>query len=313
MTNRKPLLTSAELVQHLKDKGVLFNIIDEQAAEYYLQKNNNYFKLASFRKNYDKYLSGNSEGLYISLEFAYLKDLAIIDMRLRYIIVQMALDIEHYVKMQLISKVENDPTEDGYSICEDYISSLSSDQNQRLNDEINRNADNIYCGSVVQKYSDDWPIWAFLEVIPFGRLVAFYKFCADRFNDKAMQSMFYKLQTCKEIRNAAAHSSCIINDLHRNTAIHKTSNDVKNDLIKSTTLSTASINKKMSNSRIQQIVTLLYTHNIVVTSLGVHNNTAALLKELKRRMFENQAYYHNNALIFSSFTFIATVIDIWYQ
>lgn len=69
------------------------------------------------------------------------------------------------------------------------------------------------------------------EMIPIGRLVAFYGFCAERFADKEMKNNFYRLLTCKEIRNASAHSNCILNDLKARTAAHKTNTDVTNKLM----------------------------------------------------------------------------------
>lgn len=50
MENDKPRLSLDEQIQHLKDKGILFNIMDEESAKQYLKYNNNYYKLTSFRK-----------------------------------------------------------------------------------------------------------------------------------------------------------------------------------------------------------------------------------------------------------------------
>ena len=63
----------------MKLKGIRFTIDSEEKALSYLTQNNNYFKLRAYRKNYVK----NRAGQYVGLEFAYLKDLAIIDMRMR--------------------------------------------------------------------------------------------------------------------------------------------------------------------------------------------------------------------------------------
>ena len=106
MENNKPRLSLDEQIQHLKDKGILFNIMDEDSAKQYLKYNNNYYKLTSFRKNYDKHPGGENKGKYIRLEFAYLVDMSIIDMRLRYRVVEMALDIEHHTKLQLLRKID---------------------------------------------------------------------------------------------------------------------------------------------------------------------------------------------------------------
>ena len=50
MEKNKPRLSLDEQIQHSKDKGILFNIMDEGSAKQYLKYNNNYYKLTSFRK-----------------------------------------------------------------------------------------------------------------------------------------------------------------------------------------------------------------------------------------------------------------------
>ena len=99
----KQIKTTAELISHMEEKGIRFNIISKADAEKFLEMNNYYMKLASYRANYDKYPSGHvNEGKYKALEFAYLKELSLIDMHLRYLILDMTLDIEHFIKVKLI-------------------------------------------------------------------------------------------------------------------------------------------------------------------------------------------------------------------
>ena len=81
----KKLLTSDELILHMKEKGITFNIINESNAKIILEQHNYYFKLASYRKNYNKIPTGERIGQYVDLDFAYLKDLSIIDCNLRYL------------------------------------------------------------------------------------------------------------------------------------------------------------------------------------------------------------------------------------
>ena len=108
--------------------------------------------------------------------------------------------------MNLLHRVE-ESDEDGYQIVSDYKNSLDERQAQRFESELIRNRNNVYCGGIVRKYDGEYPIWALLEIIPFGRLVDFYKFCSERFQDKWMTNTYYQLLTCKEIRNACAHSN----------------------------------------------------------------------------------------------------------
>ena len=67
MTIKKPKLSLDEQIEHLKDKGILFNIMDGSDAKKYLEQNNNYFKLTAYRKNYNKHPDGKNKGKYINL------------------------------------------------------------------------------------------------------------------------------------------------------------------------------------------------------------------------------------------------------
>lgn len=308
----KPSLSVDEQIEHLKDKGVQFTIMDKAAAKTYLTIHNNCFKLTAYRKNYDKHPDGENKGKYINLEFAYLVDIAIIDMRLRYQLIHMALDIEHHTKLQILRKLE-ERGEDGYAVVRDYISSLDQKQKKIFDGEMERNKGNIYCGDVARKYDGEYPAWAFIEIIPFGRLVAFYGFCAERFDDKEMQNNFYRLLTCKEIRNAAAHSNCILNDLRARTATHDTNAKVTAELAKTEGMSPNFRKNRMSNARIQQIVTLLYMHKTMVQSRGLKNAAAEELQKVTERMDRHRCYYLTNKPVRDSLDFIKNVIDKWFK
>ena len=86
-----------------------------------------------------------------------------------------------------------------------------------------------------------------------------------------MKDEYFLLLICKEICNAAAHSSCILNDLHLNTAVHNTRRLILDSLRKMHELSAPQKRKRMSNERVRQIVTLLFTHNLILTSKDVHS------------------------------------------
>lgn len=312
MDIKKPRLSPEGQVEHLKQKGVLFNIMNEEAAKKYLTQNNNYFKLTAYRKNYDKHPDGENKGKYINLEFAYLVDLAVIDMKLRYHIVHMALDIEHHTKLQLLRKMD-EYNEDGYQIVQDYLDSLNEKQKKICDNELNRNKGNIYCGDIVNKYDGAYPIWAFVEIIPFGRLVSFYDFCSERFENKDMKDNYFRLLTCKEIRNASAHSNCILNDLKVNTATHKTNRAVTNELVKIPNMRSNFRKKRMSNARIQQIITLLYMHKTMVESNGIKQYESEELQKVMKRIDKNDSYYRTNLMIKGTFDFLKLIVDNWFE
>ena len=96
---KKPMLKVNDLITYMKTKGIKFDICNEQDAERHLIGHNNYFKLTSYRKNYTKYTSGSNKGKYENLEFAYLVELARLDVEIRSLLLNISLDIEHFLKL----------------------------------------------------------------------------------------------------------------------------------------------------------------------------------------------------------------------
>lgn len=59
----------------------------------------------------------------------------------------------------------------------------------------------------------EMPAWVFLELSSFGAFADFYLFCANRWGDSGMRDEHYMLRRANSLRNAAAHSSAIVNGL----------------------------------------------------------------------------------------------------
>lgn len=229
----------------------------------------------------------------------------------------MALDIEHFAKVRLIKSIEQHE-EDGYQIVQDYMDELKKRDEERLTashihlvNEIMRNMNNPYCGGIIEKYCGEFPVWAFVEIVPLGSLINFYGFCADRLGDKKLKDEFYLLTTVKELRNAAAHSNCILYDMgakdRKYDLRYCVAQALPNELISKSTRDT-----KMENERMRQLVTLLYTHARLVSSNGVHEHQKEVLYALVERMYTNAEIYESNDLIMSNFEFFMKVVDFFF-
>lgn len=226
----KPKKTANELVDMLcNKKGVHFDLMSKDEAVYYLYSKNNYLRAASYRKNYDKYTSGEHAGKYINLDFAYLAELSALDMHLRSYILPMCIDIEHAMKVKIISSIEKNPNVDGYSICDEFLK-----KNSYIKDSIAEKADSIFTGDLIDKYfnlchvfdnqpennrmdiciqSCDCPIWVLTEIIGFNSLIKFIRF----YNEKYPNSIDINtavLNPVRSLRNACAHNNCLLNNLH---------------------------------------------------------------------------------------------------
>ena len=286
----KQKLSVTDQVKRLEDKGISFNVFCKERAEDYLTSNNYYYKLTSFRKNFRKHPDGVNKGKYVNLDFAYLVDLAIIDNYLRGIILEIALDIEHYSKLKLLHRLENDEAEDGYSIVNDFMISLGQNR-QVLEKRILEKANSSYVGDIIQHYN-----------------LRFYKFCADRWNDKDLLNDFYLMKDVKELRNAAAHNNCILNDVTIKESKHQTNHAVKISL---KSIKRQRNDKYLAKEKIRQIVTLLYASIHMITSDGVKRKINNQLKFLKNRIYRDYDYSFNQKLK-ATFDYLFDVIDIYY-
>ena len=299
-------LTIPEQIVHMKQRGITFDIMNEVEATQYLERNNNYFKLRAYRKNYMQ----NGKGEYVGLDFAYLRDIAIIDMRLRYVLLKMCLDIEHAARVKLITAVVDSPNEDGYSIVSDF-----KDANERFYQEtIGRASRSIYCADLQAKYRDQMPIWALVEMMQFSALCEFYRFAARRLDRKDMQKEFYLLQETRQLRNACAHSNCILNDLKSiPTATHMSDSGMTKALSEIETVSRDVRKRKMSNDRIRQITSLLYLFTKFVKSDGLIKHRGRDLREIVfDRYNKHSDFYVKAEPISTTFQFFQRVLDKWY-
>lgn len=202
---RKPKLNYEEQIKKLKSLGILFNEIKENEAKEILKNNTYFFKLSSFRKNIPKDSSGN-----YNFEFSALSDLATLDMRLRYMLLPMCLDIEHSLKTDILEKITNDDKEDGYQIMQDFINNHQGDLNKIFTTVIKR--DNTVMPSF-QKYYNDSPVWVCLELMPFGQFSAFVEFYSARTNDDKLRKAGKFIKFTKNVRNKCAHSQPLMLNL----------------------------------------------------------------------------------------------------
>lgn len=312
---QSPWLSTDNQIKHLESKGVRFNLISKTDAKSYLLKNNNYFRIKSYCKGFPTINEGSHKSKFANLDFKMLIDLSIIDMMLRNTMLKMTLDIEHFSKIELLEYIES-KNEDGYKIVREFIASYDVSENEVISNRLKRELDlrskDPYIGSLISKYPDhNYPIWVFLEVIPFGTYIYFVKFCAKYFNEKGFRDDFYLLQNVKSLRNACAHNNCIINDLSPNTAAYSPNRLLTQAVARIPTIGASQRKKRLSNERLKHIATTLLLHYQKVSD-GVKEHTKDDLNKLVERMFKHIDYYSGNGQITSSFNLIKKLIDHWY-
>lgn len=102
MRARKPMLTVNEQIEHLKSKGVTFDLCSEDEAARYLSAANNHLRVVSYRKLYSRQVDGPNPGSYVNLDFRDLIELSSIDRRLWEALLAAVIDVEHFARVELL-------------------------------------------------------------------------------------------------------------------------------------------------------------------------------------------------------------------
>ncbi len=317
----KPKKTAEQLVDILEDKGITFSGFKRNDAIDFLNKNNNYFKLTSYRKNFPTQLNHENKVVYINLDFEHLVVLSRIDMQLRYFLMRMCLDIEHFVKVMLMSEIANNPDENGYDTVNEFISNNQKGDRNKIIEEIIRNSDTIYFSGLLSKHGitrdtvaiSNFPIWAFIEVISFGTLITFLDFYYKKYNVPQV-GLQYFMNKVKQVRNAAAHSACMINNLYadKNNYTHRPNYKVTKFA------GDAKIGEKMrkskfSNEVIYQITVVFYVHLNFVNSPNLKRTRYTELKELvEQAKLKSRDLFSKNDVILSSYEMLRLLSEYLY-
>ena len=297
----KLLKTSDELIAHMKTRGIKFGIVNEKDAKLFLEKDNYYMKLASYRKNYDKAINGEMDGKYIKLEFAYLQELSIIDTYLRRLVLQMCLDIEHALKITIMQDIESNEQEDGYDIIRRFVTKYD-----RCCRNIQNHKSSNYCRGLIDKYYPYFPVWVFIELASFGDIVKLYEFYCERYPKRLKEGKL--LCAVRDLRNATAHSNCLINQLHKE-------HNVPSAKISKFVSQIAGIGKamrqtKLSNKFLCDFTTLLYVYREFIESEDVQiRGFADIQNLLNNRVIQNKEYFNKNTCIKSAYEFAKKIVD----
>ena len=133
----RPKLNAAQQIEAMKNKGIRFDLMGEHEAERFLRERNFFFKVKAFEKLFDKYENPEHEsyGRYLNLDFAYLVELSRLDKALRFCVMETALDIEHFMKVQMNCSMMDDPECDACGIVNRYVASDADAKLARIADK----------------------------------------------------------------------------------------------------------------------------------------------------------------------------------
>lgn len=311
---QKNKLSIEDQLNKMKLSGIKFNIITEEQAKEFISDSTYYFKLKAFQRNYYK----NQSGKYINLEFAYLKDFSTIDMRFRQLVLSLALGVEHSMKVKLNKDISNDPTEDGYSIVNEFLNTKEySYVVKAIYSKIHSN----YAGELIKKYGSytynpylqnsyhfECPFWVFIEILSFGDFINFYNFYYEK--HALTNPLKHILFSVRCLRNAAAHNNCVLNSLKKSDHINFKINNATNSYVsKIGTISPDSRKNCLAVPSLHDFAALLMAYTIIVKSKSAQIQAVNDLKGFMTRCYRHPEYYNSNDDITKAYIFFQKLID----
>ena len=287
----KEKLSVPEQISHMKNSGILFDMISESEAEKFVIDNTYYFKIKSYAKNFPK----NKIGKYINLNFVALKELSTLDMYLRRIIMITTLNIEHAIRTNINYSFCNNNSEDGYSIVKAFRSTLQYTDVRKNN----------YTESMINKYDPDYAIWNYMEVISFGTLIEFYQYYYNLYGieQKRIYPILYAIRL---LRNISAHNNCVLNNLVQKKITP--CEYLKSFIAKSKIFSDKQL-EKLRVPVIHDFAAMLFAVNYFCKSRNILEYTYNELYNLADRIDKHIEYFDKHLNIKNNLLFFRKLVD----
>lgn len=310
----KRKLSVEEQIQDMIGKDIKFELYSTEDAKKFLKYNSYYFKLKSYARNYN---INPQTKKYYNLDFAYLVELSKLDMYIRKIILELSLDVEHYLKVRLMNDLSNNSDEDGYSIVKTFLQ-----YHPNAKTDILSKADKYsFCSDLAEKHKDEYnepknlAVWNIVELLSFGNFMELYELYYQQY-----PSFNYSdyLKSIKFIRNAAANNNCILSTLKNPNSLRKFRKTKKLANILGKIPEFRELENRdamMRNPVIHDFVTLLFVYNDVMKVSATKNTRNKKMGEIcyffcdaEGRMKAHKEFFEKNPYIKNAYYFVCSII-----
>ncbi len=308
----KTKLTIEQQIDDMKSKGVCFNTVTEQDAIRYLKFNCYYFKLKAYERNFEVYHSTAKKGQYINLDFAYIQELYELDNILKSLIISMATDIEHALKIRILNDVIANSEEDGYSIVNKF---LSEDfvRVKAIREKVGKTTLTDLIKSHISADDtdiDEYALWEIVEVLSLGSFIELYELYYGTYHSSQPNYTSF-LKPVKILRNAAAHNNCLLNSIRKpyNVSISATK-EMMTLLSRINGITKETRNKWMANPLIHDFIVLVFLYLQVVKDSKKKQACIQALDDLFfSRMLKNKDYFIKNNVLCECYHFTSRVVQ----
>lgn len=197
-------LNTDEQIEYFKRRGIKFERYSEDKAKTFMLESTYFFKLKTFATNF---LTDSDTNTFINLDFAQLRDVSILDYRLRSLITYLSSNIEHALRIRF-NRVLEHFDDDSDEATRPYIEyRRKANPRYDVSRELSRS---IYTSNLIQQYdfAQMKPVWLLWETTDFHTLIMSYRsYVYSKNLSDVIDSLF---TPSRKIRNAAAHHNSVL-------------------------------------------------------------------------------------------------------
>lgn len=300
---KEPKLTVPQIIDYCKNElGITFNIMDEEKAQEFLHKNNYFFRLKQYTEIcFEKTKSGKYQGL----DFGHLVELSTVDMFLRKLLLKMTIDLEHYLKVNLVNDCQTNPDDDGYGVVKAFF-----EKEPYIQKTVEKgNNFSCYSGMDIDQCLAYPAVWNVVELLGFHDFTYFYSFYYEYFH---LKSEFKShIDSIRRIRNAAAHNSCMLCNFKPGK--YPFDPEISFELAGANLgVSPGTITANLKIPLINDFVVMLSVYTRLITSPMVKQKTFEEIKDFfDTRMVYHKDYFEKFTNIKNAYTFARKLLDYY--
>ena len=316
-----------EEIALLKEKGIRFELCNESEAKLCLEKHKNYSFITSYMNVFDIHLRGDFTGKFINLDFAYLKDMYVIDSMVRSLLFEMIIEIEHGLETLILKEIEQIGEGDGINVVNGFMDKDYNDQSQNedeifkrnIHQSIQRMQNDEEVHRILDKYNVDVnqkiqniPPEDFLKLLTFGDKIRFFDYITSKYQLEDRKYL-HLLKEVKKLRNEIAHGKSLLSKLKRKKRGYQLDTMIINFL---DNCGVGKDNKKckLSNPTIRSITFALYLFDIFVENEYIKHEIKKAVNELFfGRIILKRSYYVQNGFLRSIYCYFEKIIKKYFK
>ncbi len=301
---KSPKLTVPQIISYCTDElGITFNLMGEEAAMQFLQKNNFFFRLKLYAQTCTEQ---TKKGKYKGLDFGHLVELSTIDMFLRKLLFKMTVDLEHYLKVKLVNDCQTNPADDGYEVVENFLRGHES-----VRAYIRQFAGgNFYGANMFSEHVQSPAVWNFVEMMPFVDFISFYGFYYREFRQECTYVKHF--DSVRRLRNACAHNSSLISSF-KQVPNFRYDMDTSFELLQGGLgIGNGVISSSMRVPVLNDFAVMLSVYTRLVSSPMVKEKTFQEMKDFfDGRMVAHKDYFESYTDVKSAYRFARCVLEYY--